>query len=66
MGNCNKEIRVRFKYPFTDVHAKILLYDCIVHGNLRILKSENRNYYHTLSDGRKGIKSPLMTGESRY
>ena len=66
MGNCNREIRVRGKKPLTDVHAKILLHDCIFHRNLRLLKSENRNYFHTLPDMRKGITSALMTGESGY
>ena len=64
MGNCNREIVVRGRHPLTDVHATILLYYCIFLRNLRIFKSENRNYLHTLPDGRKGIKSPLMTGES--
>ena len=64
MRNSKREIRVRGKHPLTDVHAKILLHDCIFHRNLRILKSENRYYFHTLSDLRKGITWPLMTGES--
>ena len=48
MGNWNREIRVTGKYPLTDVRAKILLYDCIFLRHLRILISENRNYFHTL------------------
>ena len=66
MLNYNRESRVRGKHPLTDVHAKILLYDCIFVRNLRILKSENGNYFHTLNPARKGITWPLMTGESAY
>ena len=55
MGNCNREIRVMGKHPLTDVRAKIPLYDCIFLRKFRILKSENRYYFHTLPDGRKGI-----------
>ena len=66
MGNCNREIRVRGKHPLTDVDAKILLYYCIFLRNLRIFKSVNRNYFHTLPDGRKGITWPLMAGDSGY
>ena len=66
MGNCNREIRVRGKQTLTDVRAKILLYDCIFFRNLRILKSENDNYLHTLPHARKGITWPLMNGESGY
>ena len=66
MGNYNRESRVRGKHPLTDVRAKILLYDCILVKNLRIFKSENRNYFHTFPYGRKGITWPLMTRESGY
>ena len=66
MGNCNKDTRVTGKHPLTDVHERILQYDCIFLRNLRILKSENRNYFHTLLYERKGITWPLMTGESGY
>ena len=61
MGNCNRKIRFGGKHPLTDVHAKILLYDSIFLRDLTILKSENRHYFHTLHDGRKGITSLLMT-----
>ena len=61
MGNCKGEIRVRGKHPLTDVDAQIQLYDCIFLGNLRILKSENRYYFLTLPDGRRGVTWPLMT-----
>ena len=54
MGNCNREIRVRGKHSFTDVRAKIL-YDCIFLRNFRILRSNNRNNFHTLLDEEKGI-----------
>ena len=54
MGNGNREIRVRGKHSFIDVRAKIL-YDCIFLGNLRTLRSGNRNNFHTLLDGKKGI-----------
>ena len=66
MGNYNRESRVRGKHPLTDVRAKILLYDCIFIRNLRIFKSENGNYFHTLPHARKGITWPLTTGESGY
>ena len=66
MGNYNRESRVRGKHPLTDVHAKILLYDYIFVRNLRILKSGNGNYFHTLPHVRKTITWPLMTGESGY
>ena len=66
MGNCNKETRVNGKHPLTDVRERILLHDSIFLRNLRILKSENRNYFQTLRHERKGITWPLMTGESGY
>ena len=66
MGNCNREIRVGGKHPLIDVHERVLLYDCSFLRNLIILKSENRNYFHTVPHARKGITWPLMTGESGY
>ena len=66
MGNCNQKTRVSGKHPFTYVCERILLYDCIFVRNLRILKSENHNYFHTLPHARKEIAWPLMTGESGY
>ena len=66
MGRWNRESRVRGKHHLINVRAKILIYDFIFFRNLGILKSENRNYVHTLPDARKGIKWPLMTGESEY
>ena len=63
MGNCNREIRVRGKHPLTDVHAKIL-YNCNFLKYLRMISSEESNYSHQLLNGKKGIRWPLMTGES--
>ena len=59
MGNCNREIRVGGKHPLTDMHERVLLYDVSFLRNLRIFKSENRNYFYTLPDGRKGITWPF-------
>ena len=55
MGNCNRETRVSGKHHLADVCERILLYDCIFLRNLRILKSENRNYFQTFPHGKKGI-----------
>ena len=62
MKNYNRESRVRGKNHLIDVRAIMLLYDRIFFRNLRILKSENRNYFHTLPHARKGITWPLLTG----
>ena len=55
MGNRNREIHVRGKYPLIDVREKIQLYDCIFLRHLRILISENRNYFHTLLPAKKEL-----------
>ena len=65
MGKCNREIRVRGKHPLTDVRPKILYY-CIFLKDSRMIQSEKSKYSHTLLQGKKGIKWPLMTGESGY
>ena len=45
-GNYNREIRLRGKHPLTDKRQKVP-YDCVLLRNLRILRSDNRNYLNT-------------------
>ena len=55
------------KHHLTDARERILQNDHIFLRNLKILKSENRNYFYTLPHG--GIISiiwPSMNGESGY
>ena len=65
-GKLQQRTLVSGKHHLTDARERILLYDYIFLRNLKILKSENRNYFHTLPHGGKRITWPSMNGESGY